>query len=488
MYYYGISIIAREKSGEPFSIHHLEADMTHTLPTLPSTLPSSNHHQGLSRPQTSGESFLPSFQANGRRPKTSSNSNQQAPGVSSLRPSHSASNLKADIWSAEIEGEQSQNPLNPSQCWQEVPQGSSSFKGQNKPKTPNVNIYVHEDVAENYEDYQTEDYYSSSFDNNYQSIRFLDEGQDSQPRVGSPLPASRMNPMKSEPGSQPALVLGPGDLDPNSPSSQALLLVGLRRLADVLARQILPWQAVCCPRAIETLRDLRWDIIRQRHTSFMQRMKDQLQSKVMDFLTRKQEEVDHWVDTEVQAWQYSLTSEEKKMQQYLYQDSQRQAQRNTNQAEARGVREVEASLEVEDREREKTREQLIQFRRICQSGFVNSEQTAEDEPNNNKSNQLKGSVEARMLKSNMEAARMKATSSLEVGNRERTRRLEECHEWLCCLADNALTANLSENYLQTLYDSLDQEKKRGLTALENAKETYKQQQHAIVEAITVFAG
>jgi hypothetical protein len=66
--------------------------------------------------------------------------------------------------------------------------------------------------------------------------------------------------------------------------------------------------------------------------------------------------------------------------------------------------------------------------------------------------------------------------------------MEESHDWLCSLADNAITARESENMLKRLYAGLDNEKQRGMDSLHSALSTYKEQHAAILEAIVVFAG
>ena len=46
--------------------------------------------------------------------------------------------------------------------------------------------------------------------------------------------------------------------------------------------------------------------------------------------------------------------------------------------------------------------------------------------------------------------------------------MEESHDWLCSLADNAVTASESEHLLKKLYDGLDAEKHRGMKSLYSA--------------------
>ena len=47
------------------------------------------------------------------------------------------------------------------------------------------------------------------------------------------------------------------------------------------------------------------------------------------------------------------------------------------------------------------------------------------------------------------------------------RKLEESHDWLCSLADNAITASQCEGVLKSLYTGLDTEKQRGIKSLVN---------------------
>ena len=48
----------------------------------------------------------------------------------------------------------------------------------------------------------------------------------------------------------------------------------------LLALQVLPWQAVCCPRAVEALRDIRLAAIQEKHDGFIAKMTRRLQDKV----------------------------------------------------------------------------------------------------------------------------------------------------------------------------------------------------------------
>jgi hypothetical protein len=58
---------------------------------------------------------------------------------------------------------------------------------------------------------------------------------------------------------------------------EGTLSVGLMRIADQVIRKVLPWQAQMCPRAVETLYDLRLGIVLQNHEKFMNSMKANLE-------------------------------------------------------------------------------------------------------------------------------------------------------------------------------------------------------------------
>jgi hypothetical protein len=93
-----------------------------------------------------------------------------------------------------------------------------------------------------------------------------------------------------------------------------------------------------------------------------------------------------------------------------------------------------------------------------------------------------------MLHANMASAYTKVSAQVNISSREVNRRIEEAHDWLKCLADNAITAAECEFVLKELYSNLDKEKERGLVSLQSGIKTYNQQHSNIMDAITVFSG
>ena len=263
---------------------------------------------------------------------------------------------------------------------------------------------------------------------------------------------------------------------------ETTLSVGLMRIADKLARLVLPWQAVLCPRAVETLFDLRQTMIQTKHLAFIDQMKKKLEEKVMSFLQKKEEEVEIWLENEVRTWQEFMTKDETDLSDYIKADLKRISDRASKQDDAYRERETALATALDDHERDSTRQQLINFRRICRaaqpiSGSSNAELSS-----------AQNAVEVRLLQDSISKAQQQMQKQITTTNRTVTRKMEEAHDWLCSLADNAVTAAESEWKLKELYAGLDREKQRGVSALHQALNTYKEQHSAIVDAIMVFAG
>ena len=73
----------------------------------------------------------------------------------------------------------------------------------------------------------------------------------------------------------------------------------LLHLTNNFIRTVLPWQAICCPRAIEELRDLRVKLMGFKFEQYILKMTEQLKERVFSFLGAKDSEVAVWLDTEV---------------------------------------------------------------------------------------------------------------------------------------------------------------------------------------------
>jgi hypothetical protein len=160
---------------------------------------------------------------------------------------------------------------------------------------------------------------------------------------------------------------------------ETTISVGLMRIADKLARLVLPWQAVLCPRAVETLFDLRKSIIQTRHVHFIEQMKLKLQEKVMGFIKKKEEEVEIWLENEIKSWSGFMDQGESDLTEYIKSDLSRMSDRAAAQDAAYLYRELAIATALDDHERDSTREQLISFRRICRAqhpGTSPNEQTA----------------------------------------------------------------------------------------------------------------
>ncbi len=143
--------------------------------------------------------------------------------------------------------------------------------------------------------------------------------------------------------------------------------VGLMRIADNLTRRVLPWQAALCPRAVEALHDVRSTMIQAKHNAFIAQMKSKLEEKVLGFMTRKEEEVDIWMEREIRSWQQFMLNGETDLTDFVKSDLARITDRAVAQDEAYRARELLIASQIDDHERDSTREQLVNFRRIVRS-------------------------------------------------------------------------------------------------------------------------
>jgi hypothetical protein len=148
---------------------------------------------------------------------------------------------------------------------------------------------------------------------------------------------------------------------------ETAISVGLMRIADKLARLVLPWQAVLCPRAVESLFDLRKNIIQSRHSAFIEQMKRKLEEKVMGFVNKKEEEVEIWLENEIASWRTFMSRDEADLSDYIKNDLARMSDRGAAQDRAYVLRELAVATALDDHERDSTREQLVSFRRICRA-------------------------------------------------------------------------------------------------------------------------
>ena len=133
-------------------------------------------------------------------------------------------------------------------------------------------------------------------------------------------------------------------------------------------------QAVLCPRAVETLFDLRKNIIQTRHLDFINQMKRKLEEKVMGFIQKKEEEVEIWLENEIKSWNTFMSQDETDLSDYIKNDLIRISDRAAAQDSAYLYRELSIATALDDHERDSTREMLINFQRVCRAQHPGSEQ------------------------------------------------------------------------------------------------------------------
>lgn len=149
--------------------------------------------------------------------------------------------------------------------------------------------------------------------------------------------------------------------------TESSISVGIMRIADTLSRNILPWQAVLCPKAVETLYDLRASITNTKHVMFITNMKEKLNDKVSSFMKKKEEEVSIWIEVERKAWATFMKNDETDLTDFIKRDLDRISSRAIAQDNAYRLRELTMATNIDDHERDGTRQQLINFRRIVQA-------------------------------------------------------------------------------------------------------------------------
>lgn len=132
-----------------------------------------------------------------------------------------------------------------------------------------------------------------------------------------------------------------------------------------------------CPRAVETLFDLRKTIIQTRHLDFINQMKRKLEEKVMGFIQKKEEEVEIWLENEIKSWNTFMSQDETDLSDYIKHDLIRISDRAAAQDAAYLYRELSIATALDDHERDSTREMLINFRRVCRAQHPGSEQGGE---------------------------------------------------------------------------------------------------------------
>lgn len=143
---------------------------------------------------------------------------------------------------------------------------------------------------------------------------------------------------------------------------------GLVSLVDSIASKALPWQASRCPRALELLRDIRMDLcFKEHHGPLIARMASQLQNNVVDFLIKKEIEVEKWLAEESTAWQSYIDTERKSMTAFIYDSNERKLQNKLLREEGLAYRQhqflhSQILTELNDR-----KQKLDNYRRVCQS-------------------------------------------------------------------------------------------------------------------------
>lgn len=141
----------------------------------------------------------------------------------------------------------------------------------------------------------------------------------------------------------------------------------LHYVIDTFIRRVLPWQSFLCRRAIESLRDLRSQKTNSVYEGLLQSMTDQLNGKVQSFLKAKYIEITQWGTKEVQTWDEQLVELISVIEKSLFDDVQRQFDRDKNQQIAQSERDLSLTNSIEQIEKDTTEKQIQEAKRLCNS-------------------------------------------------------------------------------------------------------------------------
>lgn len=87
----------------------------------------------------------------------------------------------------------------------------------------------------------------------------------------------------------------------------------------------------------------------------------------MSFISKKDEEVDIWIERELRSWKTFMEHDEVDLTEFIKNDLARITDRGVRQDEAYRRRELIIATTIDDHERDTTRDQLVTFRRICRA-------------------------------------------------------------------------------------------------------------------------
>jgi len=208
--------------------------------------------------------------------------------------------------------------------------------------------------------------------------------------------------------------------------AETTMTVGLMRIADKLARLVLPWQSVLCPRAVETLFDLRHSLIQMKHEAFINQMKQKLEDKVQSFVKKKEEEVELWLETELRSWRAYMEKDEADLIDYMKADLKRISDRTILQSQAYRTRELVMTTQMDDHERDSTRQLLLDFRRVCKA----QSPTVTDEGGN-----AEKAIELKLLQDSIAKAQSIASHKMLASNRSIIRYVVCCPSVLSIALD-----------------------------------------------------
>lgn len=105
--------------------------------------------------------------------------------------------------------------------------------------------------------------------------------------------------------------------------AEGIINAGLLKLSSKLCEDSLPYNSLRCPQAIETYFLSRIKVSYYLHKQFLGSMIEKLNDKILLFLSKKDEEINNWIDSDIKNWEVKKKFNDDEFQFFLKSDLQR---------------------------------------------------------------------------------------------------------------------------------------------------------------------
>ena len=240
----------------------------------------------------------------------------------------------------------------------------------------------------------------------------------------------------------------------------------MRHVVELFVRRTLPWQGFLCRSAIESVRTLRTKKVESIYEDYMTGMCEKLRAKVTNFFEKKSEECMKWAHHETDVWEQVKRNVRDDLSRFINSEISRQRSRDMLQKRLQKQRDMALANDIEKTEKLKMHEQLEEVVGLCQGA-------------NEK-------MDARALHVTIGAATVRAAVQDTVIKRGILKQQEAAYEWLRCVADNAITAEVVETGVKKFLSHFRREKKQAYKRLEHTKSQLETQYTSMLKIIDNF--